>query len=82
MIILACYSLMISHPGPIFGWPDAIKDDIESNKDTGDVGSKREDGTFESKHDIGDIESKETGEVESKKETVDTSKFSEAKNPE
>ena len=30
MIILACYSLMILHPGPTFGSPDATKDDIDS----------------------------------------------------
>ena len=66
MIILACYSLMISHPGPILGWPDAAKDDIESKNEAADIESKQEIGDITSEKNTGDIESKhETGDIES-----------------
>lgn len=78
MIILACYSLIVSHPGPIFGWPDATKDDIESQKETGDVESKNETGAIESKKEDGVLESRQdTGDIESKKEAGDIATFSE-----
>ena len=50
MIILACYSLMISHPGPIFARPDATKGDIESKMVAGN-----ENGAIEFREETGDI---------------------------
>lgn len=55
MITLAAYALMIAHPGPIFAWPDADKDDVESKGSVGDTVSSNENAVED------DVESKREG---------------------